>query len=484
MNKCEQIHETVIRDIIDVVSDVKNSDEVSMVLNRNQSYRSIAQASSNLVLVFPVLASNNINISNASMISKAIERKAVSMLQMLFSAISVSNADNALDYIKHFHTNIKLDGDLSVDQFMDAMDKFVIGNEAAGLIEVDRDLYNTVKEDMRNINFTLEDLLTESSINDYKIYSNSMFNGKQIIKKTYLNERVYSDEVEKAEIEKLHAQKQTENDKAAMYRAQSSAFAQDRMNKKKSDNSKQSANYSVTDEKYKANVAKFASDFFSKQLLPSDIKKANELIPSTMIVNFVSTKEDRPIVIQNIIIGVKAKLYPMDSMDIINRVRLKNEDNNGLLKFIRATTREISFFKDFIFAIDKAKIDAISSSKKGSSSKMWKVLERRGIKSKVRRSLSSSNDASAITTLVMSQEEVEYLKKNDNIDVEKPNVIRPIMESYNLMGVCLVDEATEVSKFIFDTGDDMFETLPFRSLEREASDDSYKKMVNLMTKLK
>lgn len=491
MNNCEQLHETVIRDIVDVASDVRNSDEVSMVLNRTKSYRSIAQASSNLVLVFPVLTTNIINVESASMVAKAIERKAVSMLQMLFSAVNVSSADNALDYIKHFHTNMDMKGDMSIDGFMNAMDKFVF--ESGGLIDVDIDLYQSIKEDMKNINFTLEDMVSESSINDFKISYNPVYNTERITKKTYLNEAPSA--IEKATIKKLEAETaaanaraQTSREQGAEVRARSSAASMDRLKSMKDDIGKKSYSYendkSKYDAKYATEIIKNYNSGVEKQILNSDIKKANELIPTSMTVNFISTKEDEPIVIQNIVIGVKAKLCPIDSMDLINRIKLKNEDNNGLIKFIRATTREISFFKDFIFAIDKAKIDAISSSKKGSSSKMWKILERRAIKSKVRRTLSSPNDATAITTLVVSQEEAEYLKKMDNIDIEKPNVIRPIMESYNLMGVCIVDEASEVAKFIFDTGDDIYELLPFRSLEKEASDGSYKKMVNLMSKMK
>ena len=57
------------------------------------------------------------------------------------------------------------------------------------------------------------------------------------------------------------------------------------------------------------------------------------------------------------------------------------------------------------------------------------------------------------------------------------------MEAYNLMGVCIVDEAMEVAKFIFDTGDDIYEVLSFNNLERESADNGYKKVINLMTKL-
>ena len=139
--------------------------------------------------------------------------------------------------------------------------------------------------------------------------------------------------------------------------------------------------------------------------------------------------------------------------------------------------------KDFVFDIEKAKLDALSSSRRGSSSSIWKLLERRALKSRIRRNFRMTNDATAITTLVLSQNEVEYLLKNENMDMMNPYTARSIMESFNLMGISVVDESIEVARFIFDTGDNDYEALTFSALERESSDSTYKRVVNLMTKM-
>lgn len=427
---CYQIHETVIRDVVDILVDVSKSVELGSIdgiRNRGKSFKSISAASSNLTLVFPVIVSKNINIENASMITKAVERKAASMLQILFSALSLSDSDNAIDYVKQFHQNLKLDSDVTVDAFMDAMDKFIIQNESNDNFIYDKELYVAIREDMKNINYVLPDNISESGINAFSIYPQYKFGSSSIVK-----EAKDKDEYETAK------------------------------------------NISAT--------MKNRGDIFKNQIIDSDVKKANELVPTTMIINFVSMNSGTPIP-ETCIIGIKAKMYPIDSEDIINRIIIKNQDNNGFQKFLRASTREISFFKDFMFAIDRAKMDALSSSKKGSSSKLWKVLERRALKGKIRRTLGQINDATSITTLVVSQEEVEYLKKSENINIENPKVIRGIMESYGLMSFVIVDESMEVAKFIFDTGEDVYENLAFNYLEREASDNSYKKVINLMTKM-
>lgn len=454
MTDCRAIHETVIRDIIDVIHDVKNAEELKGIRGRANSFKSIAQASQNLTLVFPVIISKNMNIENAAMVSKALERKAVSMLQMLFSAISITDNDNGIDYIKKFHNNIQLDDKVTVDGFLDALDKFVISNESCYIN--DMEMYNRAKQDLRNLDITLPDNINENALSSFRVNS---FMGEQTVvqeNKNKQNDQPINLDL-KIPIQMPMTIKGVSND------GSSGGFGNN------------------TNTNFKQ--LKDQQDIFRNQLIPSDVKKANELVPTMMTVNFITTGYDENIASQ-MVIGVKAKMYPVDSVDLLNRIVIKNQDRNGLLKLVKATTREISFVRDFLLAIDKAKIDALSHSNRGSSSKMWKILERRALKSKIRRTLGQVNDASAISTIVLSQEEVEYLKKTENIDIENPNIIRPIMESYNLMGVCIVDETIEVCKFIFDTGNDVYESVSFSHLERESGDGSYRKVLNLMTKVR
>ena len=94
-----------------------------------------------------------------------------------------------------------------------------------------------------------------------------------------------------------------------------------------------------------------------------------------------------------------------------------------------------------------------------------------------------SNDATAISTLLLSANDVEYMKKYNSIDLMNVTQARKILDAYNFMCICIANEATEVASFLYDTGEDTYEMIPFTGLEREASDNSYKKMVNLLTKV-
>ena len=165
--KC--IHETIIKDIVDVAKDFKDSDEIQAVRNRKNgaSFKSITSKSEALTMVFPVICSKNMSYETAAMISKAIERKAVAMLHMLFTAAQITDDKDGADYISRFHTNLN-PGKMTVDDFMEALDGFV---EENALIESSsqREAYEAIKEDMKAMNVYFEKDVENVSLNDYKI---------------------------------------------------------------------------------------------------------------------------------------------------------------------------------------------------------------------------------------------------------------------------------------------------------------------------
>ena len=167
-NKC-QIHETVLRDIIDIMTDVKDNDEIQIFMNKNKVYKSVASASNDLVLVFPVVCSRAVHIENASMVTKAIERKAASMLQMLFSAYQMTDADNAVDFIHKFHTNVNFGGNnMTVDSFIDTIDKIAQMDES-GIECINPNLVQAIKEELKDMYTVLPDSVNETAITSYRV---------------------------------------------------------------------------------------------------------------------------------------------------------------------------------------------------------------------------------------------------------------------------------------------------------------------------
>ena len=474
---CRQLHETVIRDIYDVISDVnKDYNNIEWLRTKNNT-GSIARRASNLILVFPVLVSSSLSIETAMIISKAIERKCCSLLQILFSAAQFTEADDMYEYVRQFHTNLDLKGRLTLDDFLDIMNTMV---DEGAITITDHDIYMAVKEDMKNINFMLSSEFNPTSINDYKSVTNAYGESTILLEKKYnINDNSFNGDNDHSNnyVTGDNSYRRY-GDNSSIYQSGSADFSDRSVH-----NDRRQYTYNNSRQNARGGVSSLKDDveLFKSQLLPNDIKKANELMPTNMIVNFITVRDGNKIDTTGVI-GVKAKLYPIDSADIVNRLASKVVDKNGLFNLIRATTREISFFKDLAFAIDKAKLDAVYMAKDSNNAKMFKVLERRAAKNKFS-TLLKKNNASPITSLVISDAEVEYLKKYNNIDMTKSNTTRTLLEAYNLMDIVIADESLEIAKFLFDDGDGVFETLTFDALEKEASDKSYKKVINLMSKM-
>ena len=430
MNGREYFHESVVRDIVDVLTSLKDYDEVQFLKNSsaNRSFKSITSATKDLILTFPVLVSSDASPETATMIAKAQEKKCASLLHMLFTAICVDSNEDVFDYVQKFHSNLgSMNGTL--EDYADALDRLGAsldeGCEYTG--EIDHAVLETVLSELKESNYTLPDDIKESSISDYKIIPGYG---------TGMPDRIVCE---------------AETDKKSLDRAKTIEVG-----------------YKLHD----------------MTVLNAEYKKANELMPTMMVVNFIQKGENGSASFTTTaVIGVKCKVYPVSSTDIYNRLTSKVADKNVLNSFIRATTNEIAFFRDFLFAIDKAKTDAMSYGKNATSNKLWKVLERRSTKSKFRRALKMTNDATAITTLVLTANDAEILKKEYNFDIENVSVRRKLLDAFNFMCIVIANESTDVASFLYDTGDDNFEKLTFSNLEREASDNGYKKIVNLLTKM-
>ena len=416
MRECQQLHETAIKDIMDVIS--KGAEIRGKLASDKKHFGSIARRTSDLVLVFPVLVSSSLSVECAVLISKAIERKCVSLLQILFSAINVSelkNTKNLYDHINKVHTNLDKRGAISVDDFITAMNNMV----GEGVVHVvDQESYDMVMEQLREINTPAITNFNENSINDYRI-----------IKSTFGN----------------------------------------------------------IDVELEASGSNNNSDDAANQIISKEYNKPNELVPTLMTVNYVQIIPGKmggaASHINNTgIIGVKAKLYPVDSNEIISRISRKYKDGNTLINFIKASTGELSFIKDLVFAFDKIKGDAVQVAKGSGNARLFKILERRATKNKML-SLLKKNDSSPIASLVVSQSEVENLKKYHNMDLEKISVVSAILDAYNLMDIVIVDESLEIAKFLYDDGENMFENLTFGALKKEDKDGSYAKIINLLTQL-
>lgn len=399
------IQESILSDIINVYDNVTADDFSLDKLLPTQSggyksFKSINSATKDLVLTFPVMFSRNMELATAELIARALEAKYANLVKMLLTAMAITNATDAIDYVKNIHSNMQFNNGIDVDDYLTINNK--LAKESGAMT-----------------------MFTPGIKAVYENYKHSLKHSLPIAN------QIISE-------------------------------ADSKRGDSKSSKSKDDKSGSI----------KFDQD---------KLDKANQQMPLMMKVNFISKATGRPIT-TSAYLGIKCKLFDVTGLDIIQRIVSKNSSAISLFNFIRATSQEIGFWRDFVFALSKAKVDAISNARNGSSSKMWKALEQRATKSKLNQFFRQKNDATAITSLLVTTDEVEELKKNNDIDLSRSNVARKIMSDYNLLCIGIVDETTESVALIFDTGDDEYELVRFKSLKKDKDMDA-KQIVNLLTKM-
>lgn len=459
----------ILKDLITDVLDVADNSEIGKFISKkNPSIKSITRANKDLTMTFPVMVSNTVDPASAQLVSRALERKFVTLTQMLLSAISITSSKDAIDHLKNVHSNLDLSSLFDVDDYL-AVSQEATANHIFDAVEV-----KAVYEAFRQERLHAKPL---SHLHEFLSKSVTDAIAKQPQVAANIANRKFNDlsDEDKARVMNYYGSDTVTRNKAL--EKQNKSLTQqlkdiERANSKLS-NSNSSLQSRLDDirNNSRAGLTKLAKD--------QDYKKANELQPTLLQIQFISTNDNNDPITVDAYVGIKTKIYCVDSADIANHIVSKRSYNFSLYNLIKATSGEIEFWRDFVFAIKKAKIDAISNTHRGSSSKLWKVLERRALASKINRFISARNDATAITTLMVSAYDVEMLRKMEDIDISDSRVARKLMDDYNLVGIVIVDDSTESAKIIFDTGDDEYEPYTFKTLKRDDKVD-YKQMIQLL----
>lgn len=388
------IHETVISDLGKLFEKFDGIDIIKKTFGSNKgninSASSIAKAASNLVLTFPVLVDESVSLNTAQILTRAIEGKALVMLQLLFSAISVQSLkddETAFDVIGKIHKNLNSD---DIEDYIQRMETMATNESYEALDH----LMKTIREE----NIAID---------------------------TYTFNKNYPAPIDE------DANTKSMND-----------------------------------------VKKRTTGGYVADIKDTDIKKVNNMMPSVLVVKLHNKNSD---VTTNVAVGVKAKIQYIPQDEVIYRISSKNKDKNMLFNFIRSTTREISFLKDFLFALDKAKLDAIKIQK--SSNSVWKILERRAVRNRVRM-FNNDGGYGGIVSLVISADTLATLNKEYDFKASISEV-ENLISQYNLLSFFVADDVNERATYLFDDASRQFTTVSYTALEKTDSKD-YKKIINLL----
>lgn len=408
------------------------------------SYSSTAKAASKLIAVYPVLISKTVSASTAQMVSKYIEQKGCIIIQLALQMMNISNAENGAEYLRRFHQNLNIGGD-------DVAAMASIINAMLGDVGTARSVQHN--------SATIAGSIINEKLNEFNL--DSMFENNNSIKISNQQMKELMEmlnDTEKYQIYDTELNERSINDfivkeSAGDYRVTFKSFNED--------------NSSTSDK----TIVK--TQFLKDQ----DIKKMNSAVPSLIIVRFYNSSTAS--VATEFIIGVKSKALAVDSNEILRRIANDNKDGKAFLNVMRAITGELKM-TDFLFGLSRTREDLKSTKVKGAYGDTWALLQNRALAAKTAIARGQRNDFSAITTVVISREDADDLYKEENLDITDPTVAKHFMESYNLLGFAIVDDALESVKFMFDDGNRYFEEFSYRMLAKETETETYKSMLKLM----
>ena len=489
---------STFKDIIDTISSVHGELTNQILTSRtNQSVSKMAQEG---VANFPVLVSDALTIEDATLVSKALEKEYASFLLVAMTMNPVLSTDgsnaSASQYVNKFHQNI--DTKATGSDLLNAMSTFT----EAAMNKFDLD-YQTVEEMQTAMLYYLFENVDCKSINEMNAKYSYVV--KDIAESTILNDisnrridLTYKPIFEARNdrnslgpghtVHRNNTGSSSSGNSPRVYRVNNNGY---KPKESKPNTTNPQLNGALTlqmsndmrrnlgEDKLTSNMISAMSTRQTQHMMDNDVKKANELVPTLLHMRmFRVNKETGDVLPIDFVLGIKATLHPIPSEQMITNVcrGIKNEDT--FFNFLRWTTGETRFFKDFVFAINELKIDAINSSNR--SSKWWSMLKRRKALSKIK-NIILPNKMLPNATLVVTQEEVDTIREVYGYDLTKASILNKLMSNYFLLGFVIVDPSLQRVKFLFD-GQSQFETLTYATLARESStnDKQFKEMLNML----
>lgn len=427
----------ILNDISEVVKSVSTLVRTnSSAMKKNND--SLAKKAKEGILQFPAICSNSLDADTLSMASKALERNYATFAQIVYTMNCVAQVDEIKgvgDFINKFHTNIGNTGTIDVLNL--------------ALKEALEDYSQTELDGM-----VLETILCKGSTNTI-IHENSI-NLKEYM--SGFNLDVLNDLFIPADIRKEIIEENIAYNKNHRKYGDILLEAEDEKN---------------------PNLNKISIP--SKVLDNNELKKANELVPTTLTlkINFMD-KNGNLAGERTFNIGVKVTLHPASSEEIINN--LCSARDTGFFKFIRWTTGELSLVKDVLLNLNEIKLDVVN--KTAGKSGWFSTFKRLKAKSTILSKFSKGAQGfHPLGTIIISMDEAEIIKNKSGLDLTRVSDVKKVMDKFMLLGFVILDPATQTSMFIFDDSPD-FEMQPFSGLKREGngSNTDLKELLKVMNR--
>lgn len=501
----------VLKDIYNTAKDAKDIAKEVRFDSNSMRKNSIAKMSSQATLQFPIIVSRSLDINTAQSVCKALERQYATFVQMVISLnpyLDLQKDKNMTGYLNKIHQNNPRIIDTLEESCMN-----VYSDEYLGLtmfFSINEGCNGAVLASNKKQLFCVEDALNKNTINDlykpetmsYAVAESSMnyfCHKNNILLETPVTDAeidAASDQLELSKLnlkdrrwketrdynmrqrermQRLSDQIDAENRSYDMRQRERVQKLADEASKEIRQNERQEArDRRLRQEKIADQVAseKRAMDRLEIEqrnrmmvkLSDNDVKKSNELVPTTLSLSM--TVKDGPNFggVQNFIIGVKGLMHPVQGNEMVSNLLSGFKSGNKFFNFLRWTTGEITFLKDLLLNVDGIKEDVVKKHSGGSH--WWTTLKRRKSASRIKSFVSGKNKILPNASIVCSMEEIIELKETYGLDLMQTKNIRKLMDEYFLLGFVIVDNSQELCYFIFD-GETDLQAISFKGLEKE-----------------
>jgi hypothetical protein len=456
----------VLRDMLHIIKDV-DVDSITDLSKRfnGRDYHSgtMSRRAAEGTMQFPLLASRTISFPTIQLIANACERNCASFVQIVLSMhpeMDVRNGSSGFDYLEMFHQNSDTTEDPLNTIMTTASENYVIQTRT---FTVDANKLKILKEE-----------LTAHGIDWREGRLNDVVKPRYIHDNHFIRPVSHMENMERLR-DKLDAIKEAEattdqNGKPVQPVNQFNLRPKAFYSSDDAINLTTIIDKSVTKiDDRKQKTPQGGQDFIvpKDMLKDNDVKKANELVPTLLHIRVIakdSSKESDPGQYVDFVIGVKCMIHPIGAEDMNENLVDACRNHDSIFKFIRWTTGEISFLKDFLLNMNEYRTDVARQTK--GSSPWWNRLKHLKVLSGVKAAMFISKKIIPNASIVVSQEEVDVIKNQYGFNLMNPSFVRKIMKKFFLMSFIVVDDSSEVAHFMYD-GQSSYQTVTYTGLERE-----------------
>ena len=197
-------------------------------------------------------------------------------------------------------------------------------------------------------------------------------------------------------------------------------------------------------------------------------QRSNSIMPTIVTLDVNIHSQGGTPVTKKISVGVKAVPHVAASNELIDAMSDMFSNSSVLLKFIRWTTGEISFFRDIV-----ANYSEIQKAEKNSSDsnghRMINHLKQYATGSALNMALREQSKFIPTTTLLLNKTDVEQIRTATGIDILRDTNAKKMCADLALMTVMVIDENLDAVHIYDDNSQGSYELYSLKDLNKNDS---------------